>query len=304
MIIRVQITIFGKKWVKMKKVYLSLFVMLLIILPGCSKKHTQNNVKIVTLNVRYDNPNDSVFSWPRRASQVCDFILTDKPDIIGLQGVLWHQYIVLETILLDYSSIGAGCVDGAKEGEMNPVFFRKEKFSMIRNITFWLSDSPEVPGTAGWGSSRPRIVTWTELVDKKSHKHFFFFNTHFSHNSDSARVMSSKMLLKEVNKIADGFPFVITGDFNLSPTSKGYATLTGPNESVPLLNDSYVITEKGPIGPPNTFNGFFDNSKTARTDYIFVKNGMKVLNYETIIKKEKEIYISDHWPVQAIISID
>jgi endonuclease/exonuclease/phosphatase family metal-dependent hydrolase len=51
--------------------------------------------------------------------------------------------------------------------------------------------------------------------------------------------MSSKMLLKEVNKIADGFPFIIAGDFNMSPSSTGYATLTGPNESVPLLKDSY-----------------------------------------------------------------
>jgi hypothetical protein len=102
--------------------------------PGCSKKASENNIKVMTLNVRYDNPEDSVFSWPKRASQVCDFILSEKPDILGLQEVLWHQYKVLETILLDYSSIGAGCTDGAKEGEMNPVFFRKEKFNMIRNI--------------------------------------------------------------------------------------------------------------------------------------------------------------------------
>jgi endonuclease/exonuclease/phosphatase family metal-dependent hydrolase len=258
----------------------------------------------MTLNVRYDNPNDSVYSWPKRASQVFDFILSDKPDIIGLQEVLWHQYKVLETVLLDYSAVGAGCNDGVREGEMTPVFFKKDKFNMIRNITFWLSDSPEVPGKAGWGSSQPRIVTWTELVDKKSHKHFFFFNTHFSKDSDSARLMSSKMLLKEVSKIADGFPFIISGDFNMPPTSTGYSILTGPNESVPLLKDSYVITKKPPTGPVHTFNGFFDKSQTARIDYIFVRNGMKVLDYETVIKKEKEVYISDHWPVKALVSID
>ena len=123
---------------KMKNISISLILILLIIIPGCSKKHGQNNVKVVTLNVRYDNPNDSVFSWPRRASQVCDFILSDKPDIIGFQEVLWHQYKVLQTILLDYSSVGAGCSDGAREGEMTPVFFKRDKFNMIRNITFWL----------------------------------------------------------------------------------------------------------------------------------------------------------------------
>jgi endonuclease/exonuclease/phosphatase family metal-dependent hydrolase len=288
----------------MKNLCISLFVIFIIIIPGCSKKKGENNIKVVTLNVRYDNPNDSVYSWPKRASQVFDFILSEKPDIIGLQGVLWHQYKVLETILLDYSSIGAGCVDGAREGEMTPVFFKKDKFNMIRNITFWLSDSSDVPGTADWGSSQPRIVTWTELVDKTSHKHFFFFNTHFSQDSDSARLMSSKILLKEISKIADGFPFIISGDFNMTPNSKGYSVLTGPDESVPLLKDSYIITEKGPTGPEFTFNGFFDKSKTARTDYIFVRNGMKVMDYETVIKKEQGVNISDHWPVKAVISLE
>ena len=79
---------------------------------------------------------------------------------------------------------------------MNPVFFRKDKFDMVRTITFWLSDTPEVPGSMGWGASLPRIVTWMELVDKNSHEHFFYFNTHFAHDSDSARIMSSKILLE------------------------------------------------------------------------------------------------------------
>jgi endonuclease/exonuclease/phosphatase family metal-dependent hydrolase len=174
---------------------------------------------------------------------------------------------------------------------------------MVRTITFWLSDTPEIPGSKGWGASLPRIVTWMELVDKNRHDHFFYFNTHFAHDSDSARIMSSKVLLNEVEKIAEGFPFIITGDFNMLPTSAGYAILTGPAESVPLLKDSYTISEKRPLGPAFTFNGFSDKPGTGRIDYIFVKNGMKVLDHSTVIKKEHGIYISDHWPVEAVVSI-
>jgi endonuclease/exonuclease/phosphatase family metal-dependent hydrolase len=296
--------IFDKNYGEMKNLYICLFVIFLSVISGCSHKSGHNDIKVMTLNVRYDNPDDSIYSWPKRASQVCDFILSEKPDILGLQEVLWHQYQVLESIFLDYASVGAGCSDGSREGEMNPVFFRKEKFDMVRNITFWLSDSPEVAGSRGWGSSIPRIVTWLELVDKYSHKHFFFFNTHFADDSDSARLMSSKILLKEINNIADGFPFIISGDFNMAPTSTSYSILTGPYESVPLLKDSYIITEKRPTGPVYTFNGFSDKTKTARIDYIFVKNGMKVLDYKTVIKKEKGIFISDHWPVEAVISVE
>ena len=304
MVNRFQIIIFDKKSGKMKSLPICLTVIFLIVSSGCSHKSVKNDIKVMTLNVRYDNPEDSIYSWPKRASQVCDFILNEKPDILSMQEVLWHQYQVLESILMDYSSVGAGCIDGAREGEMNPVFFRKEKFDMVRNITFWLSDSPDVAGSGGWGDSQPRIVTWMELVNKNSHKHFFFFNTHFAHDSDSARLMSSKILLKEVNKIAEGFPFIISGDFNMPPTSTGYSILTGPNESVPLLKDSYVITEKRPSGPVYTFNGFSDKAQAARIDYIFVRNGMKVLDYKTVIKKENGIFISDHWPVEAVVSLN
>jgi endonuclease/exonuclease/phosphatase family metal-dependent hydrolase len=287
----------------MKSLSFCLIVIFLIIIFGCSHKPSGNDIKVMTLNIRYDNPEDSIYAWPKRASQVCNFIMNEKPDILGMQEVLWHQYQALDSVLLDYISVGVGRSDGIREGELNPVFFRKEKFDLVRNITFWLSDAPEVAGSRGWGSSLPRIVTWVELVEKNNHKHLFFFNTHFANDSDSSRLMSSKILLKEVNKIAEGFPFIISGDFNMAPTSTGYSILTGPDESVPLLKDSYVITEKRPSGPVYTFNGFSDKTKTARIDYIFVRNGMRVLEYKTVIKKEHGIYISDHWPVEALVSL-
>jgi len=304
MIFNVQMIIFDKKSGKMKNRSFFLIVILLFVFTGCSHKKGGNAIKVITLNVRYDNPEDSINAWTNRVSQVCNYILNEKPDILGMQEVLWHQYIVLDSILADYASVGVGRNDGARDGEMNPVFFRKEKFDMVRNITFWLSDFPEVTGSIGWGSSLPRIVTWMEFVDKKSHNHFFFFNTHFAHDSESARLMSSRVLLREVNRISEGYPFIISGDFNMPPTSTGYSILTGPDESVPLLKDSYVITEKRPSGPVHTFNGFSDKAQTARIDYIFVRNGMRVLDYHTAVKKDKGIYISDHWPVEAVVSLD
>jgi endonuclease/exonuclease/phosphatase family metal-dependent hydrolase len=287
----------------MKRVFTYSIIFIFLVIAGCSRETQKNEVKVMTLNVRYDNPADSVNAWPNRATQVCNFIVNEKPDILGMQEVLLRQFLVLDSVLTDYSSVGVGRDDGARGGEMNPVFFRKERFDMVRTITFWLSDTPEVPGSRGWGASLPRIVTWMELVDKNSHEHFFYFNTHFAHDSDSARIMSSKILLKEVEKIASGYPFIITGDFNMLPTSIGYSILTGPDESVPLLKDSYLISQKRPYGPTYTFNGFSDKPGTGRIDYIFVRNGMKVLDHSTYIKKEKGVFISDHWPVKATILI-
>ncbi len=287
----------------MNKLHFCFIVIFFLVLTGCRHKSDKNAIKVMTLNVRYDNPQDSVNTWPQRVQLVCNLITKERPDILGMQEVLWNQYAVLDSALKDYSSIGVGRDNGARAGEMNPVFFRKDKFEMARTITFWLSDTPDVPGSTGWGASLPRIVTWLELVNKKNHEHFFYFNTHFADDSDSARIMSSRMLLNEVEMIAGEYPFIVSGDFNMLSSSIGYSILTGPFESVPLLKDSYTVSEKKPTGPAYTFNGFSDKRGQGRIDYIFVKNGMKVLDQGTVIKKEHGIYISDHWPVKATISL-
>jgi endonuclease/exonuclease/phosphatase family metal-dependent hydrolase len=287
----------------MNKSIAILGVIFSLLAGGCSHLKDKESIKVMTINIRYDNPGDSINAWPNRIALFDRFVSEEKPDILGLQEVLWHQYEVLDTILKEYNSVGVGRDDGARGGEMNPVFFLRARFDLVRTITFWLSDSLELPGSKGWGASLPRIVTWLELVEKVNHQHFYFFNTHFAHDSDSARIMSSRILLKQVEKIADGYPYIITGDFNTLPYTTCYSILTGPDESIPLLKDSYFVSEKKPAGPAYTFNGFSDNPGTGRVDYIFVKNGLRVLNQSTLVSKEKDVFISDHWPVTARILI-
>jgi endonuclease/exonuclease/phosphatase family metal-dependent hydrolase len=287
----------------MKKIVGFLIVILCILATGCSYPKKKDAIKVMTMNIRYDNPDDSINAWSNRVPLICSFISRENPDIMGMQEVLWNQYQTMDSIIKGYSSVGVGRDDGARGGEMNPVFFRKERFDLVRTLTFWLSETPEVPGSKGWGASLPRIVTWLELVDKNNHEHFFFFNTHFAHDSDSARIMSSRILLSEVDKIADGYPFIVTGDFNMLPYTTAYSILTGPDESIPTLKDAYFVSEKKPLGPTYTYNGFSDQPGNGRVDYIFVKNGLRVLNHSTIDVKEDEVFISDHWPVMAQIYI-
>jgi len=287
----------------MKKQFSYVLALLIIISAACSSGKGRDEIRVITFNIRLDTPVDSMNAWPNRADMVCRFIKNEKPDLLGMQEVLLNQYELLDSALSDYASAGVGRSDGARGGEMNPLFFRKERYALARTKTFWLSETPEIAGSQAWGANLPRIVTWAELVDKESHQHLFFFNTHFAHDSDSARFMSSMLLLNKVDSIASGFPFIITGDFNMLPVSKGYQILTGPAESVPLLKDSHEISQKRPYGPGYTFNGFSDKEGSGRIDYIFVRNGMKVLDHRTIVKKEHGVFISDHWPVEAVVSL-
>jgi endonuclease/exonuclease/phosphatase family metal-dependent hydrolase len=275
---------------------------LLVFITSCKVNSPDKNLKVITFNLRYDNPRDSLNAWPNRIPLVCDFFGQENPDLIGLQEVLWHQYSVLDSALTDYSSVGVGRDDGKRGGEMNPLFYKKSRFELVRSSTFWLSDTPEVPGSKGWGASLPRIVTWVELADKKSNEHIFFFNTHFAHDSDSARMMSSGILLKEVTNIAGVIPFVITGDFNMVPSAKGYSVITESGAGDSLIQDSYLLSEEPPAGPTFTYNGFSEKPGEGRIDFIFVKRGTKVSGHKTFNIRGSGIYISDHWPVEATIS--
>ena len=277
--------------------FISLFA-LLSFSASCQKSGS-DIIKVITFNIRYDNPRDSINAWPNRKAIVISFLKEEKPDLFGLQEALWHQYAAIDSALTGYVSVGVGRDDGQKKGEMNPLFVNAGRFEIVRRNTFWLSETPDVPGSKGWGASLPRIVTWVELKEKPAGGTLYYFNTHFAHDSDSARVMSAGILLNEIRKIAGDNRFVITGDFNMTPDSRAYAILTEAGKGNPLILDSYKITETPPAGPVPTFNGWSDTPRGNRIDYVFVKNGMKVKGISTVVRKKGPVFISDHWPVMA-----
>lgn len=283
----------------MKKL-LPFLILLIAILISC---HQEEGIKlkVLTLNIRYDNPADKPNDWPSRKDFVLSFLGDEAADIFGLQEALWHQYHFLDSALTGYESIAAGRDDGKRKGEMTPVFYSKERFRAVNSGTFWLSETPDIPGSKGWGAVLPRIVTWVELEDNHSKRSFFYFNTHYSHMSDSARLMSSGIILEEVKKITGESPFVLTGDFNMLPESDAYATLTENGRKDALIMDSYLISETIPSGLTYTFNGFRDEEGEGRIDYIFVSNGAEVVSHETPELKWGELFLSDHWPVVGVV---
>jgi endonuclease/exonuclease/phosphatase family metal-dependent hydrolase len=252
-------------------------------------------IDVLTLNIRFDNPDDGANAWPRRAAKVAAFIDEQIPDLMGMQEVLWHQYEYLHSVVPGYGSVAAGRDDGLQKGEACPVFWRLGRFERLADGTFWLSATPGVPGSVGWGAALTRISTWVKLYDRTAKDTLLFFNTHFDHISDSARVMSSGVLLEKVRELAGDNRFIITGDFNATPESLAITKMKEGDLAV----DSYLISETPPAGPSYTFNGWKDEPSEGRIDYIFVRKGMTVLSHETHRVIEEGVFISDHWPVTA-----
>jgi len=267
-----------------------------LLLSGCAEKEELN---VITFNIRYDNPADNLNAWPNRAAFAAEFLRVEKPDLLGMQEVLLHQYEFLKENLPGYGSVGVGRNDGKNDGEMCPVFYRTDRFKAIQDGTFWLSETPDVAGSKGPGAVLPRIVTWVQLEEIASGRKLWFFNTHFSHVSDSARIMGAMILGGAVREIAGDHFFVVTGDFNLRPDSRAYETLTGEGAPWHILYDTWLMSEIPPSGAPYTFNGFSDAPGEGRIDYVFVPGGTRVLSHETIVAKRDSLFISDHWPVRV-----
>jgi len=255
-------------------------------------------IDVMTFNIRYDNPHDSANAWPNRAAMVAVFIDEQIPDLIGMQEVLWHQYEYLHTVVPGYGSVAAGRDDGLKGGEACPVFWRLGRYDRLADGTFWLSATPEVPGSIGWGAALTRISTWVRLFDAVTRDTLLFINTHFDHISDSARLMSSGVLLEKVRELAGDNDFIITGDFNALPGSLAVERITREG----FAADSYTLSETPPAGESYTFNGWKDEPGEGRIDYIFIRNGMRVMSHKTHRVIENGVFISDHWPVTATIA--
>ena len=251
-------------------------------------------VKVLSYNIKYDNVNDKVNNWNDRKEAMVELLDYYEPGIIGMQEVLDHQLTYLDENLSDYTFIGVGRDDGKKKGEYSPILYNTKKFKLLKNETFWLSETPHEI-SVGWDASMERICTYGVFVDIESGKQFMVFNTHFDHIGTVAREKSAELIVTKIKEInSNKLPVVLMGDLNLSPNETPIKFLQG------ALTDGQSITKKPFYGPTGSFSGFDHNRVlNNRIDYIFVEN-FEVLEYIHIDDRmENNKHISDHLPVFA-----
>jgi endonuclease/exonuclease/phosphatase family metal-dependent hydrolase len=173
-----------------------LTVFLLILISGCGSENEQ--LHLVTFNIRYASPGDGVNVWQARIPVVRSYFTEEMPDIIGMQEVLHSQIVDLQEMLPMYSYIGTGRDDGKQGGEYSPIFYLTDKFNLLDHSQFWLSETPDIPGSRSWDSAITRIVAWAKLEHKSSGKVFYCFNTHFDHRGVEARQRSADLMSQKI----------------------------------------------------------------------------------------------------------
>lgn len=252
----------------------------------------------MTFNIRYNTEKDGINKWDNRKDRAAEMVKFYEADFCGMQEALIGQINDLQERLPDYEHFGLGRDDGKEKGEFSPIFYNKTKFKLLKQETFWLSETPEKP-SKGWDANLPRVVTWGYFKDLKSKSKFYVFNTHYDHIGKVARAESSKLVLKKIKEIAGSENAILMGDFNATPSDEPIKII------MEGLTESSKLTQAPHFGPESTFNGFENKEQdNRRIDYIFVNNPkLKVFKHATLTNTWAGLFASDHHPVMAVISL-
>jgi endonuclease/exonuclease/phosphatase family metal-dependent hydrolase len=248
----------------------------------------------MTFNVRYPSPDDGENRWALRRDLLVSTIREKDPDIIGTQELFFEQGQYIAEKAPDYVWFGISR-RGNREDEHMGVFYKKDKFKLIESGNFWLSETPEKPGSMSWDVSLPRMVTWGLFELKLEGRRFYFYNTHFPHRAQDAeaRLQCAKVLMDRIVKAPKDIPLILTGDFNSVPDSPPYLTIAAE------LQDSRLKAARR-AGPDGTNSGFKGSTEGRRIDWIFFRDGFKTLESETVVRSQDARYPSDHFPVLTI----
>ena len=285
------------------------------VLSGCLTA-PQDLVRVGSYNIRLSGsakhradagtPN----TWESRKADLVALVKRLDLDAFGLQEVCPDQAAYLRENLPEFEFVGEHREADRVSGEASPVFYRKSRFEAERRGTFWLSETPDVPGKKGWGAACPRVCSYLILRDRSSGRRFCFANTHTDHISALARKKGMLLIVERMKEFGRGAPIVFTGDHNCRYADAPAAAARQ------VLKDARDICETPLKGPHSTFQGFGrykDGPVDVKgrkyddycIDYIYVSDGTRVLDFATHDDRRPgtDLYPSDHFPITATIAL-
>ncbi len=245
------------------------------------------------------------FEWSRRWNDVVRTIDMCGCGIMGLQEVKKEQ---LDCICRNcgFSFVGEPRQDPCETdgGEHACIIYRNDMFKVLDSGTFWLSETPETPGSKSWDTAYARICTWARMAFLENGFELNVFNTHLDHRGDVARRRGLELILERIASISKqyGGPCVLSGDFNMEPGHRAMQALDG------VLENTGNVTLTPPEGPWETFHNFrdrrpLDECRFMHIDYIYVSPDTRVRSYKVVDDPIDGRLPSDHYPVVAELEL-
>lgn len=248
-------------------------------------------LRVMTFNIRLPTEQDGDNRWEARRDLVVEMLRAEDADVIGTQELYKRQADELIARLPAYAWLGEGRKGGTEDEHMG-VFYRKDRLKARDSGNFWLSDSPDVPGSRSWGNLYPRMVTWARFERIADGASFLFYNTHLPYRDvdEDARIRGAELILARLKELPRHESVILVGDFNAPPASRVYTTLTA------TLRDAWTESPRR-SGPEGTFHRFTGQPE-RRIDWILFRD-LAPLSAKTVTTNTQERYPSDHFPVVA-----
>ena len=316
------------------------------VLCGCTAVPA-DAIRVGTYNIRLSAHGvakvDKENFWDLRKADMVDLVRKMDLDAFGLQEVCPDQAKYLRENLPEFEFVGEHRAADRVSDEASPVCYRRSRFEALDKGTFWLSETPDVPGLKGWGAACPRVCSYLILRDRSTGKVFCFANTHTDHVSELAREKGMLLIIERMKAFGKGAPIVFTGDHNCRETEAPALAVSK------ILRNALYESETEPSGGWRTWNGwrwrdeevtavealrlapevrnearphpdktgaergkgetldgsFYEKCGGPRIDYIYVSPGVRVLDYATVNAPRPglKLYPSDHFPVTATIEL-
>ena len=301
---------------------------------GFFGKDKATAVNFMSYNIRnveggnHAGTNDLTFEYGGRDQAVVDYILSQKPDVLGVQEASVKSVWTLEgtKVLSWFDTLAqleaAGYASyrgenvlatyGGNKEMYNPIYYKADKYTLVDYgykylgaYTFETSD-----GT----NTDYKGLTWVLLEDEQGIQ-FVYLNVHMprkSSSGDHEQDKAAEALMNYIKETFSGYtcPIFIGGDFNGSySVYQGYKIDGEGDEKVAYWGTTAVkgttATNKT-TGSSEVTNNFTElTGASGAIDLYYVVNSQNVVlhNYAVTDNKVGEKYPSDHLPIKFVVTV-
>ncbi|TKY73122.1 Endonuclease/exonuclease/phosphatase protein [Spatholobus suberectus] len=226
------------------------------------------SLSVMTFNLHDDDQEqESCNSWEKRRDLCLSVITGYSPIILCTQQGLKTQLDFLQQGLAGYDQFGISR-KGPQDttDEHCTIFYNKEKVELVEGGTFWLSESPSVPGSMSWGSEFPCIATWAISLFPPGFS-FQIVNTNMDKFSSRARRKSALLTWQHIASLPPSLSVVYCGGFNTQKESTTGRFLLGRSREHGVVGDMWdawpCAHVRKNVSLIRTYHGFKGNKQGA-----------------------------------------
>ena len=245
--------------------------------------------------------NSVVSRYPRLMTMLAG---KSYPDILTLQDVspVWidqfdqkgEGYLSMNEV---YSFVGTGRNDN-DDSVKNPIFYKKDRFTLVDSGTFWLSETPDWV-SVGWDGRQHCVATWAILEDKTTKEKVAIISTMLDSYGIKARTNGAALLVEKA--MTFDCPVLLCGDMQAASNMNYVKAIT----EYQLFDAASLALSGEPYTKP-TVNGAFgtDNKPAGKSDFIFASYGDFTVNSHIVDEsKIDDGYVSNHWALFAKLTL-